>query len=126
MSNRCATGRLRNGRQGELALLLLQLARSGELTCAWRALAPSQLLKRGQEVFQLLDEYKGCQDLARKVRARALALLTVLAVFLSDVFANKENEQAAFEGLLAAVDSISQFYHYSKELGSSLALATCD
>ena len=30
---------------------------------------------------------------------------------------SKENEQAAFEGLLGAVDTISTFFAYSKELG---------
>jgi len=58
------------------------------------------LLGQGDGVMHSLEEYKGCQELARK--AMSTPTLT--------------NETEAFEGLLVAVDSISQFFNYSKQL----------
>jgi len=54
--------------------------------------------------MQKIEEYKGCQDLARKAMATP----------------TKENEIAAFQGLLAAVDDISIFYHQTKSLEVNL------
>lgn len=57
-------------------------------------------LNQQTDVMRALLEYKGCQELAR----RAMSSPT------------PENESAAFEGLLASVDSVSLFYNYAKEL----------
>lgn len=57
-------------------------------------------LERKDEVMQRLQEYKGCQDLARKAMSAP----------------TPENELAAFEGLLEAVESIQVFFNYAKEL----------
>jgi hypothetical protein len=57
-------------------------------------------LARGADVLTLLNDYKGCQDLARKAMSSPTA----------------ENETAAFTGLLGAVDSIASFFEFSKEL----------
>jgi len=57
-------------------------------------------LGKQHQVMKALMDYKGCQDLARKAMSSP----------------TPENEQAAFEGLLASVDSVSLFYHYAKEL----------
>ncbi len=59
-------------------------------------------LERKDEVMQRLQEYKGCQDLARKAMSAP----------------TPENELAAFEGLLEAVESIQVFFNYAKELGT--------
>jgi hypothetical protein len=58
------------------------------------------VLKRAPDVLKKIEEYKGCQDLARK----AMSTPTY------------ENEKEAFEGLLAAVDSIATFFDYAKSL----------
>lgn len=60
----------------------------------------NDILARSQDVCRRLEEYKGCQDLARK----AMSTPTF------------ENEQTAFEGLLSSVDDISVFYHFAREL----------
>lgn len=60
----------------------------------------SELLRHGDHVLRLLEEYKGCQELGK----RAMSSPT------------PQNELEAFEGLLLAVDSIAQFYQFSKEL----------
>jgi hypothetical protein len=57
-------------------------------------------LERGKKVLVEIDDYKGCQELARKAMANA----------------TKENEEAAFNGLLGCVNSIKLFYDFSKEL----------
>ena len=51
-------------------------------------------------MLQLLEDYKGCQDLARK----AMSTPTLA------------NETEAFEGLLDAVKSIATFFTFSKQL----------
>lgn len=58
------------------------------------------VLKDGPRVYQLISEYKGCQDLARQAMSAP----------------TPENEKAAFEGLLVAVDSVQSFYRHSKSL----------
>lgn len=59
-----------------------------------------RVLQSKAEVLQLIENYKGCQDLARAAMATP----------------SPETEKAAFEGLLGAVDSISRFFQYSKSL----------
>lgn len=60
----------------------------------------NQVLQNGQRILAEIDEYKGAQDLARKAMANA----------------TKENEDAAFLGLLGCVKSIKMFFDFSKEL----------
>jgi len=60
----------------------------------------SSVLSHSSEVLRCLEEYRGCQELARKAMSSP----------------SLENEQEAFEGLLIAVSSISTFYHYAKDL----------
>jgi len=62
------------------------------------------VLKKAPDVLKKIEEYKGCQDLARK----AMQTPTY------------ENEKEAMEGLLAAVDSIATFFDYAKSLEKSL------
>jgi hypothetical protein len=50
--------------------------------------------------MKLIEDYTGCQELARKAMSTP----------------SPENERAAFEGLLTAVDSIASFFNYTKEL----------
>jgi hypothetical protein len=50
--------------------------------------------------MKLIEDYTGCQELARKAMSTP----------------TPENERAAFEGLLVAVDSIASFFNYTKEL----------
>lgn len=59
-----------------------------------------KLLARKAEVFQAIEEYKGCQELARAAMSKP----------------SEETEMAAFEGLLEAVDSIAQFYQFSRDM----------
>jgi len=63
-----------------------------------------EVLRESKDVMQRIEDYKGCQELARK----AMSLPT------------KENEAAAFQGLLVAVDSISAFHHQAKSIETSL------
>ena len=58
------------------------------------------MLARAPTVLQLLEEYKGCQDLARK----AMSTPTLA------------NETEAFEGLLDSVKSIATFFTFSKQI----------
>jgi len=58
------------------------------------------VLSHSADVMRCLEEYKGCQELARKAMSSP----------------SLENEQEAFEGLLTAVQSIATFYHYAKDL----------
>jgi hypothetical protein len=64
----------------------------------------TEVLKQGQDVQKMIEEYKGCTDLARKAMSSP----------------TPDNERAAFEGLLGAVDTISAFFQYSKELEKSV------
>jgi hypothetical protein len=57
----------------------------------------SDVLQQSQEILRKIEEYKGCQDLARKAMSQP----------------TPENERAAFEGLLFAVDSIAHFFGYA-------------
>jgi len=50
--------------------------------------------------MKLIEDYTGCQELARKAMSSP----------------SPENEKAAFEGLLSAVDSISSFFNFTKEI----------
>jgi hypothetical protein len=50
--------------------------------------------------MKLIEDYTGCQELARKAMSTP----------------SPENERAAFEGLLTAVDSIASFFNFTKEL----------
>eukprot|EP00456_Euglypha_rotunda_P040656 TRINITY_DN3143_c0_g1_i8.p1 TRINITY_DN3143_c0_g1~~TRINITY_DN3143_c0_g1_i8.p1 ORF type:complete len:304 (-),score=33.40 TRINITY_DN3143_c0_g1_i8:136-1047(-) len=71
------------------------------------------VLRESKDVYQRIEDYKGCQELARK------AMKTP----------NKENETAAFVGLLSCVDSITAFHHQAKSIESALPKlwgALCD
>jgi len=57
---------------------------------------------RKQEILQIIEDYKGCQELARAAMTQP----------------NEENEKAAFEGLLACVEQIQEFNNFAKDLGS--------
>ena len=70
---------------------------SGELTIYTRV---QEVLAQAPAVLQLLEDYKGCQDLARK----AMSTPTLA------------NETEAFEGLLDAVRSIAAFFTFSKQV----------
>ena len=59
-----------------------------------------EVLAQAPSVLQLLEEYKGCQELARK----AMSTPTLA------------NETEAFEGLLEAVKSIATFFSFSKQI----------
>lgn len=58
------------------------------------------LLNKTPRVTKLIEEYKGCQELARAAMSKP----------------SDETELAAFEGLLQAVDAISHFYQFSKDM----------
>jgi len=58
------------------------------------------VFRESKRVQQLIEDYKGCRELARKAMSTP----------------TKENELAAFEGLLGAVDSIATFFNYTNEL----------
>jgi len=58
------------------------------------------LLERSGPLLSLIDDYEGCQELAKKAIKEG----------------GKEAEQAAFEGLLGAVASISQFHQFSQDI----------
>jgi len=60
----------------------------------------ARVLSHSGDVLRCLEEYKGCQELARKAMSSP----------------SIENEREAFEGLLVAVQSIATFYHYAKDL----------
>jgi hypothetical protein len=64
----------------------------------------NRVLGESKNVLQLIEDYKGCRDLARKAMSAP----------------TKENELAAFEGLLHAVDGIQQFFNYSNEISRIL------
>jgi len=55
-------------------------------------------------VMRLIEEYKGCQDLARMAMSQP----------------TPHNERAAFEGLLLSVESISAFFSFSKALDKTV------
>lgn len=59
-----------------------------------------ELLAESDAALKAIEEYTGCQELARK------AMTTP----------SHENEQEAFEGLLGAVDAIDSFYKFSIRL----------
>lgn len=59
-----------------------------------------EVLARAPGITKRIQEYKGCQDLARKAMSEP----------------TPENELAAFEGLLGAVDDIASFFNFCKEL----------
>lgn len=72
-----------------------------------------QVLKESKTVMQRIEDYKGCQDLARKAMSAP----------------TKENELAAFKGLLEAVDHISAFHQQAKRIETNLPKlwgALCD
>eukprot|EP00808_Paulinella_micropora_P006101 g54746.t1 len=72
-----------------------------------------QLIQDHEAMLQLIDEYKGCRELAR------IAMTTP----------TRENEIAAFEGLLGAVQSIRSFFNYSTKLTEifpELLVALCE
>jgi len=58
------------------------------------------LLKEKEAVFKAIEDYKGCQELARAAMSKP----------------SSETERAAFEGLLQSVTSIAQFYQFSQNL----------
>jgi len=60
----------------------------------------SDAIQNSDKVFGLIEEYKGCQELARAAMSNP----------------SPETQRAAFEGLLGAVDSIAQFYTFSQAL----------
>jgi hypothetical protein len=59
-----------------------------------------EVLDRSEEINAVIEQYKGCQALAKEAMQNP----------------TPENEQEAFDGLLLAVESISTFYSYSKDL----------
>merc|ERR1719228_1542343 len=61
----------------------------------------SDVLKQKDAVFQRIEDYKGCQELARAAMSKP----------------SEETEMAAFTGLLVAVESIAAFHDFSKALG---------
>jgi len=58
------------------------------------------LLRRKGSVLKAIEEYKGCQELARAAMSKP----------------SDETEMAAFDGLLKAVDSIQEFYQFSRDM----------
>lgn len=64
----------------------------------------NEVLERRARITSIIEEYKGCQELARAAMSSP----------------SHETEKAAFEGLLVAVDSISEFFAYSKQLEKTL------
>jgi len=58
------------------------------------------VIDQAEEMLGTIEEYKGCQDLARQAMSTP----------------THENEQLAFEGLLASVAAIDSFFNYSKAL----------
>lgn len=60
----------------------------------------TDVIEGSGEVFVLIEEYKGCQELARAAMSNP----------------SPETELAAFEGLLGAVSSIARFYQFSTAL----------
>jgi len=64
----------------------------------------NRVLAESKNILQLIEEYKGCRDLARKAMSAP----------------TKENELAAFEGLLQAVDGIQQFFNYTTDVSRIL------
>jgi len=61
----------------------------------------AKVLEKSVDVYKKIEEYKGCQELARAAMSKP----------------SEETELAAFEGLLEAVESIAAFYNYSHDLG---------
>lgn len=53
-----------------------------------------------ERVLKLIEDYKGCQELARAAMSQP----------------TPQNEKAAFEGLLLSVESIAAFFNFSKAL----------
>jgi len=58
------------------------------------------IIGEAKVILARVEDYKGCRELARTAMSTP----------------TKENEQAAFEGLLDAVEAISSFFEYSKAL----------
>jgi len=59
----------------------------------------AEVMQRTAQVRQTIEEYKGCQELARAAMSTP----------------TPETEKAAFEGLLLAVDSISEFFILARD-----------
>jgi len=59
-----------------------------------------QIFVEADRVMRLIEEYKGCQELARAAMSQP----------------TPQNEKAAFEGLLLSVESIASFFNFSKAL----------
>jgi len=59
-----------------------------------------EVLDEKKQVRESIEQYKGCQELARAAMSKP----------------SDETEMAAFEGLLLAVDSICQFFNFAKDL----------
>lgn len=59
-----------------------------------------QLLDERHKVFEAIEGYEGCQELARAAMSNP----------------SRETELAAFEGLLKAVDSIALFHKFSQKM----------
>jgi len=68
--------------------------------------AVNEVLKDGEGMIRLIEDYKGCQPQAQKAMQNA----------------TKENEAAAFEALLNAVESIQAFFTYAKKLEEMLPI----
>lgn len=60
----------------------------------------AQILQRGLVVLKEIEDYKGCQDLARKAMANA----------------SRENEEEALDGLIISVRAIKHFYQFALDL----------
>lgn len=63
-----------------------------------------EVISKAPRVLKTLEDYKGCQDLAKKAMSSP----------------SRETELKAFEGLLAAVDDIATFFRFSKSLEATV------
>jgi len=65
-----------------------------------------EVLREQKAVLQAIEDYKGCRELVRQAMSEA----------------TREHEQAAFEGLLRAVESISLFFDFARNMDRILPL----
>lgn len=91
-------GRRANGFVIDFETTTLSGSESKETQASYKAC--ESLISNQEGLIALISDYKGCKELAR------IAMSTP----------TRENEQAAFEGLLLAVESIKQFFDYAMQL----------
>jgi len=68
--------------------------------------AVNDVLKNGEGLIKLVEDYKGCKDVCQKAMQSA----------------TKENESTAFEALLGSVESIAAIFTFAKKLEEILPL----